>query len=72
MERLKVKQAAKLLGCHEQTVRNLEAAGKIRAFRDYRGYRVFSLDEILKLKEQREALNAAPLDKGSNTTDNHF
>jgi len=59
MQKLKVAQAAKKLGCHPETVRRLERRGVLKAKRDYRNFRVFDLDEILKVKAEREALKIA-------------
>ena len=54
MQGLLVRQVATILGVHENTVRSLEGKGKLRACRDYRGYRVFSFEEVMHLKKQRE------------------
>jgi len=59
MQKLKVSQAAKELGCHPETVRRLERRGVLKAKRDYRNFRVFDLDEVLKVKVEREALKIA-------------
>ena len=56
MQKLKVSQAAKELGCHPETVRRLERRGVLKAKRDYRNFRVFDLGEVLKVKVEREAL----------------
>lgn len=55
-KRLTVKQVAKLLDCHESTVRNYDKAGKLPAARDYRGYRIFNETEVHRLKIEREQL----------------
>jgi len=60
MKGLLVKEAAKLLGLHEQSVRNLERHGKLTARRDYRGYRVFDLSDVISLKKEREILRDEP------------
>ncbi len=54
MHGLTVKEVARILGLHENTVRDLERKGKLKAVRDYRNYRIFCLDEVLKLKSKRE------------------
>lgn len=56
---LKVKEAAGLLGVHENTVRNYERDGKLKASRDYRNYRLFDASEVLRFKILRERLMAA-------------
>ncbi len=53
---LKVKGAAEFLGCSSETIRRLNRRGILKAHRDYLGHRVFLLDELLKLKAQREEL----------------
>lgn len=55
-EMLTVGQAAKLLGCHPETVRRLDRKNVLRAKRDYRGYRVFNKEGIFRLKKDRERL----------------
>lgn len=57
MEKLTVAKAARYLECHPETVRRLEKRGELKARRDYRGFRIFDLEEILKLKRIRERLN---------------
>ena len=59
MTQLGVKEAAKVLKVHENTVRNLERDGKLKAYRDYRNYRVFNEADVLKLKIERDRLRAA-------------
>lgn len=53
---LLVHEAAKLLDAHPETVRRWERTGKLHARRDYRGYRIFSLSDVLRMKERREQL----------------
>ncbi|MCK4485356.1 MAG: helix-turn-helix domain-containing protein [Desulfobacterales bacterium] len=53
---LYVKQAAQVLNCHENTIRNLEKTGKLAACRDYRNRRVFQISDVLKVKNEREHL----------------
>ena len=48
-----VSDAAKVIPCHPDTLRRLERKGVIKAIRDYRGFRVFRLEDLLKLREQR-------------------
>jgi len=60
MKGLLVKEAAKLLGVHEQSVRNLERHGKLTAKRDHRGYRVFDISDVITLKKERETLRDEP------------
>ena len=54
--KLRVRQAAKILNCHENTVRNLVEAGKLKAFRDFNNHRVFKEADVLKVKNEREQL----------------
>ena len=56
MEKILVSKAANLLSVHSETVRRLERRGVLKAKRDYRGFRVFDLDEILRVKEERAKL----------------
>ena len=56
MEKLLVSRAAKVLNVHPETVRRLERQGTLKAKRDYRGFRVFDLNEVMRLKKEREKL----------------
>ncbi len=56
MEKLMVSKAAKILDCHPETVRRLERKGELKARRDYRGFRVFNLEDLWALKEKRDEL----------------
>jgi DNA-binding transcriptional MerR regulator len=51
---LLISDAAKVISCHPDTLRRLEKKGLIKAVRDYRGFRVFKLADLLKLREQRQ------------------
>ncbi len=55
-EYLKIAEAARYLGVHYNTLRNWEAAGKIKVHRHpmnrYRLYKVSDLDKLLKQTEQ--------------------
>jgi DNA-binding transcriptional MerR regulator len=51
--KLFITDAAKVIPCHPDTLRRLERQGRIKAVRDYRGFRVFRLEDLLKLREQR-------------------
>ena len=53
---LLVSEAAQLLKAHPESVGRWERRGVLRAKRDYRGFRVFDLAEVLRLKERREQL----------------
>lgn len=57
MKGITVKEAAKELGCHPETVRRLNRRGILNAKRDYRNFRIFNLEEVLKIKGERETLN---------------
>lgn len=56
MEKLLVSRAAQVLNVHPETIRRLERQGVLKAKRDYRGFRVFNLDEVLRVKEERAKL----------------
>jgi excisionase family DNA binding protein len=55
-EYLKIAEAARYLGVHYNTLRNWEAAGKIKVHRHpmnrYRLYRVSDLDKVLRDTER--------------------
>ena len=51
-----ISKAAEVVGCHPETLRRLERKGILEAKRDYRGYRVFRLSDLHKLKREREKL----------------
>ena len=44
-------EAAKKLNCHPNTVKRLEKRLNLRIKRDYRNYRIFSLEDIQKIEE---------------------
>jgi excisionase family DNA binding protein len=56
LEKFTVGKAAGYLGCHPETVRRLERKGTLKGKRDYRGFRIFDLEELLKLKKLRDRL----------------
>ena len=56
MENLTVSKAAEIINCHPETIRRLDRRGVIKAKRDYKGHRVFNLNELLRLKKEREKL----------------
>lgn len=49
-----VTNGARIIGCHPETLRRLERRGLIKAKRDYRGWRLFELEDLLNLKAKRE------------------
>lgn len=51
---LTVAQVARLVGCHDHTVRAYERKGLIRAFRDFNNHRRFTPTEAMKLKQIME------------------
>ena len=51
---LTVGKAADVMGCHPETIRRLDRRGILNALRDYRGFRVLNLREILRVKTERE------------------
>lgn len=56
MERITIAKAAEIVNCHPETIRRLDRKGIIKVRRDYRGFRVFDVEELLKLKKERERL----------------
>ncbi len=64
MKPIFMRDAVKLLGLCEHTIRLLEQKGKLKAYRDYRNYRVFDLDEILTIKKNRELIRGGPVIEG--------
>lgn len=49
---LRLSEAARLIGCSERWLRDAEAKGKIpRARRDINNWRVYTQEDIAKLKE---------------------
>jgi DNA-binding transcriptional MerR regulator len=51
IENLTVSQVGNICDCHFNTVKNYTAKGYIQAARDNNGFRRYSLQEALKLKE---------------------
>lgn len=56
MEKMTITKAAEVINCHPETLRRLERRGVIKAKRDYRGFRIFDLNDLLKLKKEREKI----------------
>ena len=56
---LKVKQAAKILGCHENTIRNYDRTGRLPAGRDFNNCRIFALEDVLRFKRKIHSLETA-------------
>jgi len=52
----RVAEGAEFIGCHANTLRRLDKVGIIKARRDYRGHRVFMIQDLLRLKSERERL----------------
>lgn len=48
--RIRIAEAAKRLGIHPETLRELERRGTILVRRDWAGHRVFSEDELKELE----------------------
>lgn len=48
---LRISQAARLIECHVNTLRNYECRGLIKPLRDHNGHRRYSVDQALKIKE---------------------
>lgn len=53
-----VAEAARVLSVHPETVRRWERRGLIKARRNYRRFRVFDLQDVLRMKERREELTS--------------
>lgn len=49
-----VNEAAKILGCHGNSVRQWVARGILPDVRDSRGYRLFRLSDLLRLRTNLE------------------
>ena len=52
----RVAEGAAFLGCHVNTLRRLDKIGAIKAHRNYLGHRIFMLQDLLRLKADRERL----------------
>ncbi len=48
---LRISEAAKLISVHVNTLRNFERRGLIKPLRDHNGWRRYSVEETLKIKE---------------------
>jgi len=53
---LVISEAAAIVGVHTETLRRLDRRGVLKAKRDYRGFRIYTLATLLELKKQREKL----------------
>jgi excisionase family DNA binding protein len=71
MNDITVGEAAKILKCHPDTVRRYERRGQLKAKRDYRGFRIFELEEILRVKTQRQKLEEEQRPYGSRNQTEH-
>jgi putative resolvase len=49
---LTVAEAAKMVGCHPNTLRNWAKRGLVRVARDYRNHRLFEPKELERLKDE--------------------
>lgn len=58
---LTVKQAAQTLGVHENTVRRLSKRGRLRAYRNYLGWRLFDPQDVARLRHQLQRLQREPV-----------
>lgn len=56
LELIKPREAIKILNCHPNTLANLEKRGELIPLRDYRNFRLFQKDEVLKVKDARDTL----------------
>jgi len=56
MEYFTVDRAAKILKCHPDTIRRLARTGVLPAKRNYRGWRMFKMEDLIRLKREREKL----------------
>jgi DNA-binding transcriptional MerR regulator len=46
-----ISELAQAVGLHPETIRRLERRGLIRSARDHNGWRHYSVDAVVKLKE---------------------
>lgn len=51
-----IAEAARALNAHPETIRRWERRGLLQAKRDYRGFRVFDPEDILRMKQRIEQL----------------
>jgi len=58
---LTVRQAAKRLGVHETTIRRLANRGKLKAYRNYLGWRLFDPKDVASVRQALSTLKAEPV-----------
>ncbi len=58
---LTVRQVLRLLDISSSTLYRLEKAGKLTPYRDHRGVRHFKVEEVERLRQQREPKSAEGL-----------
>lgn len=56
MKFVSTNEAMRLLGCHRNTIWNLVRKGKLRMYKDYRGYGLFNMDEVMALRDERKKI----------------
>jgi excisionase family DNA binding protein len=58
---LTVRQAAKTLGVHETTIRRLANRGKLKAYRNYLGWRLFDPRDVAGVRQELSTLKPEPV-----------
>jgi len=56
MDILTVSETAKLLGMHPDSIRRLSREGRIKTYRDFRGWRFFMTEDVERVKRERGEL----------------
>ena len=54
--KITIAPGAQIVGVHSNTLRRLERMGFIQSQRNYLGYRIFKLEDLLRLKAERDRL----------------
>jgi len=55
-DKLTVSEAARILDVHPETVRRMDRRDELKGLRNYFNHRVFRLQEVLRVKAERERL----------------
>lgn len=57
-EMLTVSKAAEFVGVHANTLRRYARNGRIASLRDYRNYRLYNVDDLKRLRDEKNELKA--------------
>ncbi len=57
-EMLTLSKAAEFVGLHANTLRRYTRNGRIASLRDYRNYRLFNVDDLKRLRDEKNELKA--------------